>query len=66
MTQKTGIPTAAAMTMANAGNFKTIHVSAYGELTAGDEVIVQMKNDAVTPTNSVLKNGIIKIMYVHD
>ena len=66
VTQATGIPTASVITFSGTGSYNTISVGAYGDVTAGDKIILQLKNGDVSPANSIIKNGSIKIYYVHD
>ena len=66
VTQTAGIPTASALTTRGSGSFGTIHVEGYASVTAGDKIILQIKNDDASPSNSVLKNGVTKVYYIHE
>ena len=64
VTQTAGIPVAGANTMRAANNFMSTTVMGYGEINAGDKIIVQYKGDA--SGTSVFKNGAIRIHRLHE
>ena len=63
VTKTAGIPTAGASTCRAANNFMSTPVMAYGEINAGDKIVVQYKGDA--NGTAVFKNGKIRIFRSH-
>ena len=63
VTKTAGIPVAGASTCRAANNFMSTPVMGYGEVDAGDKIVVQYKGDA--NGTAVFKNGSIRILRVH-
>jgi len=64
VTQTAGIPTAAGTEGANTDVVQVV-VIAHGELTAGDEIVIQTKNVDGTD-QATFKNSAVKMTYLHD
>ena len=64
VTQTAGVPTAGGVTSRGSGNTDGVMVGAYGEFTAGDEIVLQIKGDSAV-ADVTLKSSIIKMYLVH-
>ena len=64
VTQAAGIPVAGATTCRAANNFSSTPVVGHFDVDAGDKIVVQYKGDA--DGTSVFKNGIVRIIKIHN
>lgn len=64
VTQAAGIPVAGATEGAGT-DVSQVVVLTYGELTAGDKIVIQMKNVDGTGA-ATLKNSAVRMIYIHD
>ena len=64
ITAPAGIPVAGATTGRGDNNYGSLTIDAYGSVSSGDKIILQLKADGAG--TAVIKNGIIKIFLIHN
>jgi len=64
VTQGVGIPTTVGQTGQGALDVVSLNITSHGIITAGDEVVLQIKCDDTE--NATFKNSTIRIQYIHD